>query len=117
MQKLSEALEEVFKLTDKDPLTALVCFFEVVSKWHEKIPQIEELIKRLEEINYGQWDDLIENFQNFKSLMSEEDLDFLKKSGKELSLEEKIHLGGLNDLPFRPISYWKKRKKRKKLAT
>ena len=44
-----------------DPFTAIVHFFNAVSKWHDR--GIKNIIAAFEKVNYGQYDKAVENLR------------------------------------------------------
>jgi len=109
LKDLSCLLERVNRMEDK--INAVVNFFDIVSRWHDREAEMSALISEFEQSNFqGKYSEVLENlrvlrhhFQNAGRSMSGWNR---TSPGMKVS-DENVFLGGIYGLFTHPVSVWK----------
>jgi len=110
---LRRYLEEASKTND--PLTEIVSFFDVISKWHDR--GLKDVIMAFEVVNYGQYDEVLENLRTLDAHFSNAgrcQFGWNRTKRGERVTADRVFLGGINGLFTHPVSFWKQGKDEKK---
>ena len=109
LRQLRQALQRASKT--RDPLTEIVHFFDTVSKWHDR--GIGDLIATFEEVNYGQYDEVLEKLRtlqkHFETAGRYEHGWNRTKRGETVTADM-VFLGNIYGLLTHPVSSWKQTK-------
>jgi len=109
LQKLRLALEHMSHTCD--PLTTIVHFFDIMSKWEDR--GVEDLIMAFKEVNYGQYDAVLEKLRVLKlhfcnAGRSDSGLNRTKRG--QTVTEDDVCLGNIYGLWTFTVRDWKKTK-------
>jgi hypothetical protein len=113
LQQLHQALQRASE--SRDPLTEIVRFFDTVSRWHDR--GIGDLIAAFEEVNYGQYNEVIEKLRTLQKHFANAgrcEHGWNRTKRGETVTADKVFLGDIYGLFTRPVSFWKHRKNEKK---
>lgn len=113
LQQLRQALQRASE--SRDPLNEIVHFFDTVSKWHDR--GIGDLIAAFEEVNYGQYDVVLEKLQTLQKHFVNAgrcEYGWNRTKRGETVTADKVFLGNIYGLFTHPVSFWKQRKDEKK---
>ena len=126
-QKVATLLPELLRLrTDlrriRDyspyrPLDAIVEFFNVVSQWHDRQQEIGQSILALQEVNHGQYEELISQLQllrNHACSAGRDAYGWNRTKKDEVVTDDKVFLGNIFGLFTLPVSKWKQGKDEEK---
>lgn len=100
-----------------DPLSAIVPFLDKVSKWHDRVGEISDLIKAFGEVNWGQYTLLIEALEELQQHFINAGRDrygWNRTNPGEKVTEDRVFLGNICGLFTHSVSYWKEKKDEKK---
>lgn len=114
-QELRQALQRASE--SRDSLTEIVHFFGTVSRWHDR--GIEDLITAFEEVNYGQYDEVLEKLRTLQKHFENAGRDecgWNRTKRGETVTADNVFLGNIFGLNTQPISFWKQRKDEEKGA-
>ena len=115
LMELSNELQKIQQVSD--PLCAIVTFFDQISRWHDRSSEIRDLIKDFKEVNWGQYDLLIEaldllQIQFFNA--GRDKYGWNRTNRGETVTEDRVFLGNIYGLFTHPVSFWKQRRDEKK---
>ncbi len=91
-------------------LDAIVCYFDVVSKWHDNLDEtVRPAMKDLKEVDYGQYTALIGLLQKLANAIvisgrCQHGWNRTKKG--QVVLPENVFLGNIYGLLTHPVPYW-----------
>jgi len=116
MPEFRQLCEDLKRMAEsKDPLTDIVHFFNSVSKWHDR--GIWDLIAAFEEVNYGQYDEVIlklKKLQKHFANAGRDEYGWNRTKRDETVTADKVFLGNIFGLLTLPVPSWKKGKDEKK---
>lgn len=113
LQQLRQALQRASE--SRDPLTDIVHFFDAVSKWHDR--GIGDLIAAFEEVNYGQYDEVLEKLRTLQEHFTNAgrcEYGWNRTKRGETVTADKVFLGNIYGLFTHPVPFWKQTKDEKK---
>lgn len=108
-QQLRQALQRLSE--SRDPLTEIVQFFDSMSRWHDR--GIGDLIAAFEEVNYGQYDAVLEKLRTLQKHFENAgrcEYGWNRTKRGETVTADKVFLGNIYGLFTHPVSFWKQRK-------
>ncbi len=95
-------------VSSDDPLSMIDRFFDSMSKWHDR--GINDLIAALEEVNYCQYDEVLEKLRilqkHFENAGRDEHGMNRTKRGETVTAD-RVFLGDIYGLWTRPVPFWK----------
>lgn len=109
LQQLRQALQRASE--SRDPLTEIVHFFDMVSRWHDR--GIGDLIATFEEVNYGQYDEVLEKLRTLQKHFENAgrcEYGWNRTKRGETVTADKVFLGNIYGLFTHPVPFWKQRK-------
>ncbi len=92
------------------PMDAIVDFFNIVSQWHDRQQEIGQIILALQEVNHGQYEELINQLQLLRKHICNAGRDpygWNRTEKSEVVTEDKVFLGNIFGLFTHPVSKWK----------
>lgn len=113
LQQLRQTLQRASE--SRDPLTEIVQFFDSMSRWHDR--GIGDLIAAFEEVNYGQYDAVLEKLRTLQKHFANAGRDeygWNRTKRGETVVADKVFLGNIYGLFTHPVPFWKQRKDEKK---
>lgn len=113
LQQLRQALQRASET--RDPLTEIVHFFDAVSRWHDR--GICDLIAAFEEVNYGQYSEVLEKLQTLQKHFENAgrcECGWNRTKRGETVTADRVFLGNIYGLFTHPVPFWKQRKDEKK---
>ncbi len=105
---LRQTLERMSKATDS--LAEIVCFFQTISEWHDQ--GIDDVIFVYEEVNYGQYDELLGMLKMLRRHFQEAGRTpkkWNRTSCGETVTPDKVYLGDVHGIGMMSVEYWRKR--------
>lgn len=113
LQQLRQALHRASE--SRDPLTEIVHFFDTVSRWHDR--GIGDLIAAFEEVNYGQYDAVLEKLRTLQKHFENAgrcEYGWNRTKRGETVVADQVFLGNIYGLFTHPVPFWQQRKDEKK---
>lgn len=113
LNKLREELEA--KVETNDPLSEIVHFFDVVSRWHDR--GVNDIIIAFEKVNYGQYDHILEKLRALQGhfvLAGRNPFGWNRTEKEQDVTEDNVYLGNIYGLFTKTVNFWKKGKYEKK---
>lgn len=112
-RELRQALQRVAE--SRDPLTEVVHFFDIVSKWHDR--GINDIIAEFKEVNYGQYDEMLKKLRTLQEHFVNAgrcEYGWNRTKPGEPVTAEKVFLGNIFGLWTKTVAYWKNQKDEQK---
>ncbi len=116
LSKLRQELQEFQR--SSDPLSDIVRFFNITSKWYDS-DEVDSLITDINEINYGQYNKMIlklQEFQNRIKLAGRCKYGMNRTRCGEMVTDSNVYLGNIHGLFTRPVSFWKRNEDKEAVA-
>lgn len=112
-----QQLKHVLQLASESrhPLTEILRFFDTVSRWHDR--GIGDLIAAFEEVNYGQYDEVLEKLRTLQKHFENAgrcEYGWNRTKRGETVTADKVFLGNIYGLFTHPVPFWRQRKDEKK---
>jgi len=115
LQQLRETHEQTSK--SNDPLTAIVYFFDAVSKWYDR-EGVYDIIKTFSSVNYNhRYDHILDNLRTLQAHFinaGRDEYGWNRTSKGQTVTEDDVFLGNIYGLWTFPVSHWKKAKNDRK---
>lgn len=112
-QQLRQALQQASE--SREPLTEIVHFFDTVSRWHDR--GIDDLIAAFEEVNYGQYDEVLKKLRTLKKHFEDAgrcEYGWNRTKRGETVTADRVFLGNIYCLFTHPVSFWSREENKKK---
>lgn len=109
LQQLRQALQRASE--SRDPLTEIVHFFDNLSRWHDR--GIGDLIAAFEEVNYGQYDEVLKKLRTLQKHFENAGRDeygWNRTKRGETVTADKVFLGNIYGLFTHPVPFWQQRR-------
>ena len=110
LQQLRQALQRESKVGD--PLTLIVYFFDIVSKWHDR--GLTDIIAELERVKFrGRYDEIIEKLKTLQGHFVNAGRDpygMNRTKRGQMVTEDNVYLGNIYGLFTKTVRFWKQRK-------
>ncbi len=110
LPELIELREQLNKAINRPPLDAIVSFFDIVSMWHDRIDEVDNLISSLEKVNYGQHTKLIQNLMGLRKHFEDAGRSrygWNRTTRGQTVTEDTVFLGNIFGLWTFPVRHWK----------
>ncbi len=108
-----QRLRDTLVTNDARPLYGIVQFFNEVSAWHDRSDEIGQIIVALQEVNYGQYAELIQHLETLRKHFCNAGRDrygWNRTEKGETVTADKVFLGNIYGLFTHPVSYWQQTK-------
>ncbi|MDP2864371.1 MAG: hypothetical protein Q8N73_01785 [bacterium] len=116
MPEFRQLCEDLKRMAEsRDSLTDIVHFFDTMSRWHDR--GIGDLIAAFEEVNYGQYDEVLEKLRTLQKHFANAGRDeygWNRTKRGETVTADKVFLGNIYGLFTHPVHFWQQRNDEKK---
>lgn len=102
-------LDLKFAAESSDPLSAIVHFFDSVSRWHDR--GLGDIIAAFEAVNFGQYDGVLENLRILETHFKRAGRGAMNRTKRGQTVtEDSVYLGNIFGLWTKTVRFWKSKK-------
>lgn len=113
LPQLRQLRTDLYTFIDPVPLDGIVNFFSIISPWHDREDEIDQIVTDLQAVNYGQHSELIQKLEMLRKHFQNAGRNrygWNRTEKGESVTADKVFLGNIFGLFTHSVSFWKQQK-------